>query len=96
MENDSEALITIEVIYALPNEQELITLRLSADCSVEEAIYQSKVLSRYPEIDLNINKIGIFGKTCQLTDSLYHNDRIEIYRPLVADPKEARKNRAKK
>ena len=96
MESDPTEFITVEVIYALPTEQELITLKLSPNSTVQDAIAHSKVLSRYPEIDLNKNKVGIFGKTCELTDSLFQDDRVEIYRPLIADPKEARKNRAKK
>ncbi len=96
MANDPKEFITVEVIYALPNEQKLITLQLSPDSTVQDAITHSKILSRYPEIDLNKNKVGVFGKACELTDSLFQDDRVEIYRPLIADPKEARKNRAKK
>ena len=87
-------LITIELVYALPNKQTLIEINVNKNTTVEQAILKSNLLEKYPEIDLDINKVGIFGKACKLTDYLHSNDRIEIYRPLIADPKEARKKRA--
>lgn len=96
MLNDSTAKIRIELIYALPDEQQILLIEVDENTSVEQAIKQSDILQTYPEIDLTINKIGIFSKTCKLTDKLQNGDRIEIYRPLIADPKEARKARAKK
>lgn len=87
---------SIELIYALPNEQNIICIKVQDDCNVEQAINQSGILQRYPEIDLNKVKVGIFSKVCKLTDDLYEGDRIEIYRPLIIDPKDARKNRALK
>jgi len=88
--------ITIELIYPLPQEQVLFEIDLEPETIVSEAIQLSGILEQYPEIDLAVNKVGIFGKACQLTDSLHDGDRIEIYRPLIADPKEARKKRALK
>ena len=88
--------INIELVYALPHKQELLELEIDDSFSVEQAISQSGLLSQFPEIDLTVNKVGIFGKACKLTDSLREGDRIEIYRPLIADPKEARKKRALK
>jgi uncharacterized protein len=87
--------IPIEVSYALPKEQLIIALEVSADATVSQAIEESRVVERYPEIDLAINKVGIFGKLAKLDDSLHAGDRIEIYRPLIADPKEVRRQRAK-
>ncbi len=88
--------IQIELIYALPNQQQLIQLEVVPDCSVKQAILQSGILEQYPEIDLENNKVGIFSQVCQLSDTLRDGDRIEIYRPLIIDPKEARKRRAEK
>jgi len=88
--------ITIEVIYALPTEQNIISIRVNKTCKVKEAIEKSGVLEKYPEIDLDEEKLGIFSKKCTLTDSLNDWDRIEIYRPLIIDPKQARKDRAEK
>jgi putative ubiquitin-RnfH superfamily antitoxin RatB of RatAB toxin-antitoxin module len=87
--------IPIEVSYALPKEQLIIALEVPADATVSQAIEESRVAERYPEIDLEINKVGIFGKLAKLDDSLHAGDRIEIYRPLIADPKEIRRQRAK-
>lgn len=96
MSSSANAKLLIELIYALPHEQEILTIEVDESISVEQAIIQSKILQRYPEIDLTINKVGIFSKACKLTDKIHSGDRIEIYRPLIADPKEARKARAKK
>ncbi|MCB1789596.1 MAG: RnfH family protein [Gammaproteobacteria bacterium] len=86
--------ITVEVAYARPGEQVLEQLRVSATSTVEAVIAQSGILDRFPEIDLKVNKVGVFGKATALSASLSEGDRIEIYRPLIADPKEARKKRA--
>ena len=86
--------LQIEVIYALPEEQKLYQLEVSEDTTVHQAIEQSGILKDYPMIDLEQSKVGIFSKVCQLSDSLNNYDRIEIYRPLIIDPKEARKKRA--
>jgi len=88
--------ITIELIYPLPHEQKLFEIHLEPKTIVSDAINLSGILELYPEIDLADNKVGIFGKACKLTDSLHDGDRIEIYRSLIADPKEARKKRALK
>jgi putative ubiquitin-RnfH superfamily antitoxin RatB of RatAB toxin-antitoxin module len=96
MSNNSNAKLLIELIYALPHEQDILTIEVAKETNVEQAIRQSDILQRYPEIDLAINKIGIFSKVCKLTDLLHDGDRIEIYRPLIIDPKEARKARALK
>jgi putative ubiquitin-RnfH superfamily antitoxin RatB of RatAB toxin-antitoxin module len=90
----AEPQIRIEVVYATPGEQVLEQLQATADATVESAILQSGLLERFPEIDLKTNKVGIFGKVAALSAKLNDGDRIEIYRPLIADPKEARKKRA--
>ena len=90
----SEARITVEVVFATPDEQVLEQLRVPADATIEAVIQKSGILARFPEIDLQTNKVGVFGKAAALTATLNEGDRIEIYRPLIADPKEARKKRA--
>ncbi len=93
MENPN--LITIEIAYAKPLEQVLLSIQVSPEINVKQAIMQSDILERFPEIDLDKeNKVGIFGKVVALNQSLRNGDRIEIYRPLIADPKEVRKQRA--
>lgn len=90
------ACFQVEIVYALPHIQILQKLDVSAGCTVEQAIKYSGILDQFPEIDLTKNKLGIFGKVSQLETHLQPNDRIEIYRPLIIDPKEARRIRAKK
>jgi len=87
-------LMDIEITYATFAEQVLFTLEVAADCTLEQAIKQSGILEQFPEIDLSQNKTGIFGKITPLKSSLRPKDRIEIYRPLIADPKEVRRKRA--
>ena len=87
-------LITVEVAYALPDEQLILEVEVPANCVVEEAIKRSGILEQYPQIDLETDKVGIFGKICKLDASLINKDRIEIYRPLIADPKESRRQKA--
>ena len=67
---------------------------MQAGTTAENAIYASGITRKFPEIDLAVNKIGIFGKAAKLDTVLRHLDRVEIYRPLIADPKEVRKQRA--
>lgn len=86
--------ITVEVAYALPDEQVILSLEVAEDCVVEDAISRSGILDNYPQIDLATDKVGIFGKMCKLNASLRNKDRIEIYRKLIADPKESRRQKA--
>ena len=62
--------------------------------TAEQAIRQSKIIEQFPEIDLTVNKVGVFGKLASLETALRHMDRVEIYRALIADPKEVRRQRA--
>jgi hypothetical protein len=84
----------IEVVYALAHRQELIPLRLAEGSTVAQAIEASGLLQEHPEIDLARSKVGIYGKLVKLDAPLRDGDRVEIYRPLIADPKEVRKKRA--
>lgn len=89
-----EDLMPVEVAYARPDEQRIFVLNVSTDATVRQVIEQSGVLHHYPEIDLSVNKVGVFSKLTKLDANLYPGDRVEIYRQLLADPKEARKKRA--
>ncbi len=91
---ESSKEIIVEVAYALPHEQQIIPVKAYAGITAEAAIKQSGILNKFTEIDLTINKIGLFGKLTKLETVLRHMDRVEIYRPLIADPKEVRKQRA--
>lgn len=86
--------INIEVAYALPDEQIILSLEVPDDCTVEYAIKRSGILEAYPQIDINADKVGIFGKMCKMNAILRNKDRIEIYRKLIADPKESRRQKA--
>ena len=84
----------IEVAYALENEAFLKEFEVEKNSTIQEVIELSKVLDKYPEIDLTKNQVGIFAKIAKLDDRLRDKDRIEIYRPIIADPKEVRKRKA--
>lgn len=86
--------IKVEVAYALPQEQVVMSLLVQPGTTVQQAIEQSGILKKFPEIDLGVNKLGIFAKLTKADTPLRDKDRIEIYRPLIADPKEVRKKRA--
>ncbi|KAE9534730.1 RnfH family protein [Ursidibacter arcticus] len=86
--------IVVEVVYAYPEKYFLKKIELENPISIQNVILQSGVLQKYTEIDLRENKIGIFSRPAKLTDLVENGDRIEIYRPLVADPKEIRRKRA--
>lgn len=86
--------IHIEIVYALTHEQTLLKQSVPAGATVAEAIHASGILAKHAEIDLGKNKLGIFGKLTKSDTLLRDKDRIEIYRPLIADPKEVRRQRA--
>jgi uncharacterized protein len=85
----------VEIAYARRESQLIIPLEVDPTLTAEQAIRRSGILERFPEIDLTVNKIGIFGKLISLDQPLRTGDRVEIYRPLIADPKQARQQRAK-
>jgi putative ubiquitin-RnfH superfamily antitoxin RatB of RatAB toxin-antitoxin module len=87
--------LTIEVAYAKIDCQRIIKVMVDPESSVLDAIQQSGILKLFPEIDLTTQKVGIFSKHCGLSSKVNEGDRIEIYRPLSIDPKEARMHRAK-
>lgn len=84
----------VEVAYALPTQQVILPTKVAKGANAETAIKASGILAKFPEIDLAVNKIGLFGKLTKLDAELRHLDRVEIYRPLIADPKEVRRQRA--
>jgi len=97
MESDGYVIdmeISVEVCYALPDRQELVAIALPGSATVLQAIRASGLLARYPDIDLETNKVGIFSRLVKLDAPLRDRDRVEIYRPLIADPKEVRRQRA--
>lgn len=91
-------MITVEVAYALPTEQKIIALQVEEGSTVFEAVARSRIAELFPQIDINMDPMGIFGKAIKdpKTQVLNSGDRIEIYRPLIIDPKDARAARAAK
>ena len=92
----SDKLINIEVAYALPTKQTIVDIAIKEGTTVEDAIQASNILEQFPDIDLKSTKVGVWSRVVKLRDTLTDGDRIEIYRPLIADPKEIRKRRAEK
>ncbi|GAA0852807.1 RnfH family protein [Aliiglaciecola litoralis] len=92
----TERQITVEVVYGTPDKQSLLKVVIEQGDTVEDVIKTSGILRRFPEIDLTQNKVGIWNRTCKLSDQPREGDRVEIYRPLIADPKEVRRLRAEK
>lgn len=90
----TEVQVEVQVCYALPETAFLHTLSLPAGSTLQQALEQSGVLQQHPEIDLAVNLVGIHGKKKTLDTVLRQQDRVEVYRPLQADPKEARRRRA--
>lgn len=86
--------IMVEVAYALPKQQVIIPLMISNGSTAQDAVLRSGILDKFPEINLEKNALGIFGKAIRKDTVLRAMDRVEIYRELIADPKEVRRQRA--
>ena len=84
------------MVYGTPTRQEIINCVVAIDTTIEQAILSSGIIEEFPEIDLAVNNVGIWNRAAKLTDKVKDLDRIEVYRPLLADPKEVRKRRAEK
>ena len=84
----------IEIAYATPERQKIIECEIVQGCSIRDAVKQSDIKDYFPEIDLENCDLGVFGKAVPANYELVDGDRIEIYRPLIADPKEVRRQRA--
>jgi uncharacterized protein len=87
-------MLRVEVCYALPDKQVLVPVTLPEGATLQQALEASGLLDKHPEIDLKKNKFGVYAKLSKLDAVLRDRDRVEIYRPLIADPKEVRKQRA--
>ena len=95
MTNDVE-LFAVDVIYALPTQQKVITVKVTAGTTFIEAVKQSDMITFFPEIDLETVKLGVFSRVAKHDEVLVPGQRVEIYRPLIADPKDVRRKRAEK
>ncbi len=91
-------MIMVEVVYALPDKQRLLRLNLPAGTNMREAVLRSGIQQHFPGLDVQQAPLGIFGKAVAKPEErvLAEGERVEIYRPLLADPKEVRKQRAAK
>lgn len=87
-------LLNIDVVYAKPERQELVQIKLAPGSTLKQAVEASGLLQRYPELDADKLKLGVYGKISKPDAVLRDRDRVEVYRPLIADPKEVRKKRA--
>ncbi|HSW14595.1 MAG TPA: RnfH family protein [Solimonas sp.] len=87
--------IRIEVAYALPQQQLILALEVEQGTTLREAVQRSGILERFPQIDLERDRLGIFSRPAAPDAVLREGDRVEIYRPLIIDPKEARRRRAR-
>lgn len=86
----------VDVVFATPDSQLCISVKQAEGSTIEQVVNDSRIIKQYPQIDLAVMKVGIFGKVCQLTKVVVQGDRVEIYRPLKQHPMEARRNRASK
>lgn len=86
--------LRIEVVYALADAQHVLVVGLAPGSTVADALQASGICARHPEIDLSRHPVGIFGRRVRLNQRLRQDDRVEIYRALVADPKSSRRRRA--
>lgn len=89
-----QTLIEVEVVYPLPHEQRIFKASGAPGMTLTEAIEKSRILEHYPELDISKVDVGVYGKQMPKDSPLNPGDRVEIYRPLIADPKEVRKKRA--
>jgi putative ubiquitin-RnfH superfamily antitoxin RatB of RatAB toxin-antitoxin module len=88
--------IHVEVALAMPDRQEIVSLDMAAGSTVADAIEQSAILDRFPGFEFDPAKVGVFSSKVTMDQVLEDGDRVEIYRPLIADPKEVRRQRALK
>jgi putative ubiquitin-RnfH superfamily antitoxin RatB of RatAB toxin-antitoxin module len=96
MPDQNTGLIRVEVVYALSEKQALLSLEVPEGTTLKEAIEASEIRAAFPDIVIDPGRLGIFGQRADGDRVLKAGDRVEIYRPLVADPKETRRARALK
>ncbi len=94
MGEEKRRVIPVEVAYARPERQVIIPLEVPEGTTLRQAVELSGIVKEFPEIDLSKNKVGIFGRLAKPDTVLREGDRVEIYRPLIADPKAVRRQRA--
>lgn len=87
-------MIDIEIVYSSTDSQIILSLKVENNTTIAQAIELSKIIERFPEINFEFNRVGIFGKLTKLATVLRNKDRVEIYRPLLNDPKEIRRRKA--
>lgn len=90
----TDSLLHIEVVAAMPDRQQLVSIRLSEGATVTDAINESGIAAGFPEIEFDTCSVGIWGQPAARDKVLRNNDRVEIYRPLETDPREARRQLA--
>ncbi len=95
-DKDIQNSINIEVVFAMPQRQELIALKVRVGSTLADAITQSGIAEKFEGFEPDLAKVGIFGHKASPDQVLRDGDRVEIYRPLIADPKEVRRQRALK
>lgn len=84
----------VEVVYALAGGEDAVFVDFSEGMTAIDAVHASGMLERHPEIDLRVCRLGVYGRAVAASTPLAEGDRVEIYRPLAMDPKEARRRRA--
>ncbi|ASM53244.1 hypothetical protein PNIG_a1015 [Pseudoalteromonas nigrifaciens] len=89
-------MIDVEVVFALPETATSLTIEVVKGTTVEQAVIQSGIIEKHPEIDATALTLGVWNRTVKPNQELKEGDRVEIYRPLIADPKDARRKRAEK
>ena len=89
-------MITVDVVFALPTSAISLQVEVPVGTTAEQAVIKSGIIAKCPEIDATALTLGVWNRTCKLTQVLEDGDRVEIYRPLLADPKDARRKRAEK
>ncbi|PKG59259.1 RnfH family protein [Shewanella sp. Choline-02u-19] len=94
--NTDQAQFTVEIIYALPQQQKRIKVNIEPGTTCIDAVKQSDMQRYFPEIDLETVKLGIFSRSVKHAEVLQPGQRVEIYRALIADPKDVRRKRAEK
>ncbi|QDF66484.1 RnfH family protein [Shewanella sp. SNU WT4] len=85
---------SVDVIYALPDRAKVVSVMVNGETTVLEAVVQSGIVNFFPEIDINTVKLGSFSRMVKSSELLVPGMRVEIYRPLIADPKDVRRRRA--
>jgi putative ubiquitin-RnfH superfamily antitoxin RatB of RatAB toxin-antitoxin module len=95
MADGKHDLIEVEVVYALPQTQTVVTMKVPEGTTIKAAIARSGIAAKHAAVDWDILAVGIFGRRAPLSTVLHDHDRVEIYRPLIADPKQARRKRAR-